>query len=160
MLMSGMNIQISNKHIIDIQYALDETGLPDKNQITYWANAALQNIDTAVELTIRVVDEVEGTQLNEQWRKKCGPTNVLSFPVETVVDIKPRLLGDIVICAPIITREAGEQGKLVVAHWAHMVIHGTLHLLGYDHIEAKQAETMESLEIEILENLDIDDPYN
>ncbi len=158
--MSGMNIQISNKHIIDIQYALDETGLPGKNQITHWANAALQNIDTAVELTIRVVDEVEGTQLNEQWRKKCGPTNVLSFPVETVVDIKPRLLGDIVICAPIITSEAGEQGKLVVAHWAHMVIHGTLHLLGYDHVEAKQAETMESLEIEILENLDIDDPYN
>ena len=147
-------------HIIDIQYALDETGLPDKNQISHWANAALQNIDTDVELTIRIVDAVEGTQLNEQWRKKHGASNVLSFPVETAVDMQPRLLGDIVICAPIIAREAGEQGKLVVAHWAHMVIHGTLHLLGYDHIEAQQAEIMESLEIEILKNLDIDDPYN
>ena len=147
-------------HIIDIQYALDETGLPDKNQIAHWANAALQNIDTDVELTVRIVDAVEGTQLNEQWRKKHGASNVLSFPVETAVDMQPRLLGDIVICAPIIAREAGEQGKLVVAHWAHMVIHGTLHLLGYDHIEAQQTEIMESLEIEILKNLDIDDPYN
>jgi probable rRNA maturation factor len=147
-------------HIIDIQYAIDDVGLPDKEQLSLWANAALHDVDTISELSIRIVDETEGAQLNEEWRKKKGPTNVLSFPAELAEEVQPSLLGDIVICAPIIAREASEQGKLLHAHWAHMVIHGTLHLLGYDHIEGAQAEIMESLEIDILNKLDIDNPYN
>ena len=148
-------------HIIDVQYAIDDAaGLPDNEQLTLWANAALQDVVTASELSLRIVDETEGAQLNEEWRKKSGPTNVLSFPAELGEEIRPRLLGDIVICAPIIAREASEQGKSLHAHWAHMVIHGTLHLLGYDHIEGRQAEIMEALEINILNKLDINNPYN
>ncbi len=146
-------------HIIDVQYALEESGLPTVEQLTQWVNTALQELDTAVELTIRIVDKAEGTQINEHWCKKNGPTNVLSFPADTGMEIQPRLLGDIVLCAPVISREADEQGKTVSAHWAHMVIHGTLHLLGYDHRETQQAETMESVEINILKELDIDNPY-
>ena len=147
-------------HIIDVQYAIDDADLPDHEQFTLWVNAALQDVDTASELSLRIVDETEGARLNEEWRKKSGPTNVLSFPAELAEEIRPRFLGDIVICAPIIAREASEQGKPLHSHWSHMVIHGTLHLLGYDHIEGRQAEIMESLEIDILNKLDINNPYN
>ena len=148
------------RHVIDVQYALDGFGLPGEALLTRWAGAALGGIDAAVEVTIRVVDEEEGAQLNRQWRNGRGATNVLSFPVATDLDIQPRLLGDIVICAPLLAREAGEQGKPLEAHWAHMVIHGVLHLLGYDHTQAQQADTMEALEIAILAGLKIDNPYN
>ena len=148
------------RHVIDVQYALDGFGLPGEELLTRWAGAALESADTAVEVTIRVVDEDEGAQLNRQWRNGHGATNVLSFPVAADLDILPRLLGDIVICAPLLAREAGEQGKQLEAHWAHMVIHGVLHLLGYDHTQAQQADTMEALEIAILAGLEIDNPYN
>lgn len=135
------------------------TDLPAKDQLALWANAALQDVDTPSELTIRIVDETEGAQLNEKWRKKIGPTNVLSFPAQVAEEIQPKLLGDIVICAAVVAREATQQEKLLSAHWAHMVIHGTLHLLGYDHTEVQQSETMESLEINILNKLNIGNPY-
>ena len=146
-------------HTVDVQFAVDKAKVPDAEQFTVWANAALASVDTDSELTIRVVDETEGSQLNEAWREKNGPTNVLSFPAELAEEIQPKLLGDIVICAPVVAREASEQGKTAEAHWAHMVIHGTLHLLGYDHIDNMDAERMESLEIEILNKLDLDNPY-
>ena len=98
--------------------------------------------------------------LNEKWSEKTGPTNVLSFPAESNHEILPKLLGDVVICAPIIAKEAEQQGKTVNNHWAHMVIHGALHLLGYDHINREDAKAMESLEIEVLNKLEIENPYN
>ncbi len=146
-------------HVIDIQLATNEALLPDNELLTLWASTALQNIDTASELTIRIVDETESALLNEKWRKKDGPTNVLSFPAQVADEISPKLLGDIVICAPVVINEAMQQRKVLDAHWAHMVIHGTLHLLGYDHIGEQQAKIMESLEIDILNKLDIDNPY-
>lgn len=114
-----------------------------------------------LELTIRIVDEVEAQQLNETWRQRTGPTNVLSFPYECPECIENLgLLGDIVICAPLVAREAAEQQKSGHAHWAHLVIHGTLHLLGYDHTDDSQAQAMENLEIRILHNLGYPNPYH
>ncbi|MCH9049289.1 MAG: rRNA maturation RNase YbeY, partial [Proteobacteria bacterium] len=100
-----------------------------------------------------------GTELNEQWRKSKGPTNVLSFSNEGVSEIAPDLLGDIVICAPVVAREAKEQNKNSQSHWAHMVIHGVLHLTGFDHIDPEDADRMESLEINILKKLNYKNPY-
>jgi len=146
-------------HVIEIQLATNEAALPDNEQITLWANTALGNTNIPSELSIRIVDETEGAQLNEKWRNINGPTNVLSFPAQVADEIRPKMLGDIVICAPVVIKEAAEQGKVLDSHWAHMIIHGTLHLLGYDHIEGQQARIMESLEIDILNKLDIDNPY-
>ncbi len=143
---------------VDVQYASHEPNLPDKNMLTRWVNMALQPPPNK-ELTIRIVDEAEASQLNETWRHRHGPTNVLSFPFECPPGIEIPLLGDIVICAPLVAREAAEQQKSLQAHWAHLVIHGTLHLLGYDHIEKTQAQVMESLEICALHNLGYPDPY-
>ena len=146
-------------HIVDVQFGLDESGLPTADEFMFWAVAALENIDTELELSIRIVDEAEATQLNEKWRDMEGATNVLSFPAEITEEIQPRPLGDVVICAPIIAREAIEQKKSIADHWAHMVIHGTLHLLGYDHIETLEIKKMESLEIKLLNQLNINNPY-
>lgn len=146
-------------HTVDVQFGLDESGLPTADEFMFWAVAALENIDTELELSIRIVDEAEATQLNEKWRDMEGATNVLSFPTEITEEIQPRPLGDVVICAPIIAREAIEQEKPIADHWAHMVIHGTLHLLGYDHIETLEMKKMESLEIKLLNQLNINNPY-
>ena len=148
---------------VEVQNASNENqdDLPDINQLNYWVNAALKksHLDKRelLELTIRIVDEPESKQLNERWRQKPYPTNVLSFPFEPPPDVDIPLLGDIVICAPLVAREAGHQSK--VAHWAHLVIHGTLHLLGYDHINDAEAQIMENLEISILHDLDYPNPY-
>ncbi len=147
-------------NIIDVQYACDKAGLPDKKLLSQWVNSTLENESSALELTLRIVNEDEGTALNEQWRKGTGATNVLSFPSETELELEPRLLGDIIICAPVIEREAESQGKKLMDHWAHIVIHGTLHLLGYDHREEEDALSMEAMEIKILKTLNIDNPYN
>jgi probable rRNA maturation factor len=147
-------------HIIDVQLAVKDCNVPADDQFVVWANAALRDISYNSELTIRIVDEAEATVLNETWTNKRGATNVLSFPAEAVDLVEPKLLGDIIICAPVIVREAKQQGKSAEAHWAHMVVHGTLHLLGYDHLNNQDAEIMESLEIQILENLNLDNPYN
>lgn len=111
------------------------------------------------EVTIRIVDEAESQQLNHTYRGKDKPTNVLSFPFEAPAGIELPLLGDLIICRQVVEREAQEQEKPLLAHWAHMVVHGSLHLLGYDHIEDAEAEEMESIETEIMLALGYDDPY-
>ena len=115
---------------------------------------------TASELSSRLVDAEEGQQLNATWRNKDYPTTVLSFPADIpdgLLDIP--LLGDLVICVPVVEREAAEQGKALTAHWAHLVIHGCLHLLGYDHIDDAEAEEMEELERQLLAEIGYPDPY-
>ncbi len=144
---------------VAVQYATDWPDLPDENQLKLWVKAALKGLKENAVLTIRIVDEDEGTQLNEQWRKSQGPTNVLSFTHEGEPEIAPDLLGDIVVCAPVVAKEAKEQNKDIDAHWAHMVIHGVLHLNGFDHIKPEDADTMENLEIKILEELNYNNPY-
>ncbi len=155
--MSRINLMIGID--IDIQYATDWPDIPDESKFRQWVETALKDLKENAALTIRVVDEQEGTQLNEQWRKSSGPTNVLSFPHEGVKEITQELLGDIVICAPIVGREAIEQNKDNHAHWAHMVIHGILHLNGFDHVDSGDADRMENLEISILKELNIGNPY-
>lgn len=143
---------------VDFQCVFDgET--PDAAQFQLWAEAALADLDEDCELSIRLVDEGESAELNSRYRGKTGPTNVLSFPFESPIEIEPRLLGDLVICVPVVEREAAEQAKATNHHWAHMVVHGCLHLLGYDHIEEDEAEQMEALEIQILQALEIANPY-
>ena len=144
---------------IQVQYALTAAGLPTAEQIRDWAALALQERSADAELTVRVVDAAEITALNRQFRGKDGATNVLSFPHEVLPGIAPTLLGDVVICAPVVASEAVAQGKSLGAHWAHMVIHGVLHLLGYDHHLDAGARAMETLETELLAALGFSDPY-
>lgn len=134
--------------------------LPSKQQLHRWASLALSGRKHGeVELTIRIVDEEEGLSLNSEFRGKDYPTNVLSFPFEAPPDIDLPWLGDLVICARVVEREACEQHKAAESHWAHMVIHGCLHLLGYDHINDQDAEQMESLEQDLMATLGFPDPY-
>ena len=143
---------------VDIQQAY--SGLvPSAQSIHSWADLALREVAEDCELSIRLVGENESADLNSTYRGKSGPTNVLSFPFNTSVDLEPRLLGDLVICVPVVEREAKAQAKTVEHHWAHIVIHGCLHLLGYDHMKDEQAKEMEALEIDILDLLAISDPY-
>jgi len=144
---------------INVQYATVWPDLPDEKKIRTWVETALKDLKENAELTIRIVDEEEGTQLNEKWRKSKGPTNVLSFTHDGAKEIAPDFLGDIVICAPVVDREAIEQNKNNHAHWAHMVVHGVLHLLGYDHETNDEARRMERLETGILADLGVADPY-
>ncbi len=132
---------------------------PSRSQLQRWARQALATRRTHAALTVRIVDIPESAALNAAWRQRSGPTNVLSFPVSGLEQIAPELLGDIVICAPLVTAEAAAQGKLLEAHWAHLVVHGTLHLLGFDHVEERQARVMEALECELLTDLGFRDPY-
>ena len=132
--------------IIDLQLACENTeGLPSEAQILQWATAAVQPESDNVEMTVRIVDEAESHDLNLTYRGKDRPTNVLSFPFECP--------------GQVVEREAIEQEKPLMAHWAHMIVHGSLHLLGYDHIEDDEAEEMESLETEIMQGLGFADPY-
>lgn len=146
-------------HQLDLQLAVDDSNLPTKQDFQRWVDTALSASKTPFELTIRVVDSNESQQLNAEYRGKDKPTNVLSFPFEVPEGIDVNLLGDLVICAPIVKEEAIEQKKNVHDHWAHMVIHGCLHLLGFDHIDDIEAEEMEALEIEKLASLGINNPY-
>ncbi|WP_281647126.1 rRNA maturation RNase YbeY [Parendozoicomonas sp. Alg238-R29] len=144
---------------IDLQVASENGDLPSEEQLTSWASAAVRDERDEAEISIRIVDTEEGQELNNQWRKKDYATNVLSFPSDLPAELELPLLGDLVICAPVVEREAKEQQKTITSHWAHMVIHGTLHLLGYDHIEDDEAEAMEALETRIMKNLGYDSPY-
>lgn len=146
------------KVTVDLQMAVDAEA-PKLQQFEQWVQAALVEVEENCELSIRIVDDVESAELNEAYRGKVGPTNVLSFPFESPIPIEPRLLGDLIICVPVVEKEAIEQNKALSAHWAHMVVHGCLHLLGYDHIEDDEAEKMEALEVSILESLHIANPY-
>lgn len=150
---------------LDLQIASEDDDVPEPENFEHWVDSALNaggyqpNEDLPVELTIRVVDASESQDLNNTYRQKDKPTNVLSFPFESPDDIPLQLLGDLVICAPIVRQESDEQQKTLASHWAHMVIHGTLHLLGFDHIEDQEAEEMETLETRIMGSLGYSDPY-
>ena len=145
---------------VDLQIATENIdGLPTEEQIVQWATAAVQPEGDEVEMTVRIVDEAESHDLNLTYRGKDRPTNVLSFPFECPDEVELPLLGDLVICRQVVEREAAEQDKPLMAHWAHMIVHGSLHLLGYDHIEDNEAEEMESLETQIMQGLGFDDPY-
>jgi probable rRNA maturation factor len=144
---------------IEIQTIFKSNGQPDQEQIQRWVDVALEGFNQGTEIVVRIVDEQESTELNEQYRHKKGPTNILSFPVEVPEGIELNLLGDLVICAPILEKEALEQHKALTDHWAHIIVHGVLHLLGYDHIDDDEAELMESKEITILNKLNIKNPY-
>jgi len=145
---------------IEIQTVFESLGQPDHQQIQLWVDTALEDYDQDTEIVVRIVDERESAELNEQYRHKSGPTNILSFSVDLPEGIELDLLGDLVICAPVLEKEALEQDKLLVHHWAHIIVHGVLHLLGYDHIDEAQAELMENKEIAILNKLHINNPYS
>ena len=141
---------------------LPESGdddVPEPSLLQQWASAAYLNENTAV-ASVLVTDAAEIQELNKQYRDKDKATNVLSFPMQSPEEIDMHLLGDIVLCASVIKKESAEQSKTELSHWAHMVVHGMLHLQGYDHIENDEAETMEQLEINILKKLGFDNPYN
>tara|TARA_R110001592_G_scaffold14589_2_gene65000 strand:+ start:8027 stop:8482 length:456 start_codon:yes stop_codon:yes gene_type:complete len=149
------------KHIVDIQNVCDAQKLPSTELFQQWVDAALASVtEQEFELTIRLVNLTESQQLNKQYRQKDKPTNVLSFPFEVPEGIELNLLGDLVICAQVVEQEASNQNKALFDHWAHMVIHGCLHLLGYDHINDADANEMESLEVKILAKLSIANPYD
>lgn len=143
---------------VDIQIAYDGA-LPDATLIRQWTESALQQVSEDCELSIRLVGETESADLNTTYRGKLGPTNVLSFPFDTDIELTPMLLGDLVVCAPVVEREAKDQGKISEHHWAHMIVHGCLHLLGYDHVDEADAVEMEALETKIMASLMIQDPY-
>jgi probable rRNA maturation factor len=157
--------------LISVQYASGQRGVPHARSLRRWAQLALSaSVSKAVgkaspSLCVRVVNAAESRRLNRQWRNKDKPTNVLSFPCyESGVDsvaapARAPWLGDIAICAPVVAREAREQGKPLNAHWAHMVMHGVLHLLGYDHVRERDAVKMEALETKLLARLGFDNPY-
>lgn len=144
---------------MDIQNVSGFDSLPDDVLIIKWAELALDKQHKEAEITLRVVDIAEGQKLNKEWCKKDSATNVLSFPVGEPIEQAPNLLGDIVICAPIVEQEAKEQGKDIEAHWAHLVIHGILHLQGYDHESDEEARLMETKEIHILKKSGYANPY-
>ena len=144
---------------LEVQRATAETGLPGDQNLKCWAEAALKNEIEDAEIVIRIVDTEESKLLNGRYRNKNDPTNVLSFPFRPPPAVSSNLLGDLVICAPIVRREATEQGIALLDHWAHLVVHGCLHLLGYDHQEKEQAEEMEALESRILSGIGVPDPY-
>jgi probable rRNA maturation factor len=147
---------------LHFENACDAGGsFPTATEVQLWAEAALQSLDQdSVSLSVRVVDAQEITELNQRYRSKSGPTNVLSFPFEDPPGVDSDELGDVVVCAPVVEREALEQGKTTEEHWAHMVVHGVLHLCGYDHIEDDDAEKMENEETRILTGLGFPAPYN
>ncbi|MEZ9630985.1 rRNA maturation RNase YbeY [Vibrio breoganii] len=145
---------------LDLQLAVkNDSQLPSEQDFQSWLDYTLTQFQPDSELTIRIVDSEESHQLNHDYRGKNKPTNVLSFPFEAPPGVEINLLGDLVICKQVVEDEAAAQQKTLTAHWAHMVVHGSLHLLGYDHIQDEEAEEMESLETEIMQGLGFDDPY-
>ncbi|MDZ7924025.1 MAG: rRNA maturation RNase YbeY [Marinagarivorans sp.] len=145
--------------ILDLQIACETPKIPSETQFLAWLDAALPAPLRGSELTIRIVSAEESRELNNTYRGKNNPTNVLSFPSDLPEHIEEPYLGDLVICADVVAQEAAEQNKTLAAHWSHMVIHGTLHLLGYDHIDDIEADEMEALEAEILTGLGFANPY-
>ena len=144
---------------LDLQLACDFDNLPSFEQFELWANSALAELKPDAELTIRISESTESQQLNHEYRGKNKPTNVLSFPFDAPPGIELPLIGDLIICPDIVKAESIEQEKTFHDHFAHMVIHGCLHLMGYDHIDEEDALEMETLEKNVLAKLDISDPY-
>ncbi len=145
---------------LSVQYAAGTGSAPDRAAIRRWVRAAVAGRRARAALAVRIVDEAEGRALNRRWRKRRRATNVLSFPSDGVPGAAPDFVGDIVVCAPVVEAEARAQGKSSEAHWAHMLVHGTLHLLGYDHDVDARAEQMEGIEREVLARLGYPDPYS
>lgn len=161
---------------VEVQDASGEPFVPEEDAIRFWISKGLQTQgiewlrgpvlatsvlkDRGVQLTVRLVGKEESAILNERYRHRKGPTNVLSFPYDQQTLLDPPLLGDMVICAPLVTSEAQAQNKELIAHWAHLVIHGFLHLMGYDHETDSDADMMEDMERCILQQLDLPDPYH
>jgi len=154
-------------HVIDLQLACEQSDLPNDlpsdAQFQLWVDTALAHVSNEpqqdFELTIRLVNHEESQQLNRQYRGKDKPTNVLSFPFEVPEGVELNLLGDLIICIEVMKQEAQDQNKALFDHWAHLVIHGCLHLVGFDHISDSEALEMESIEIAVLAKLGIDNPY-
>ena len=148
---------------LEVQRATTLTSVPNDDQFQLWVDAALAGKSNQFSLSIRIVDENEAQRFNRDYRNKDYATNVLSFPVELPeglpAEIRQSQMGDLLICAPVVAHEATEQHRPETDHWAHLTIHGVLHLLGYDHEQADEADVMESLETEILAKLGISDPY-
>ena len=153
--------RIPHPAVVHVSYAVPRAGVPSAASFRRWVDAALHGAKRrrATELSIRLVDAEEGRALNRDYRGKDYATNVLSFEAELPPALKLPLIGDIVICAPVVAREAAEQGKAPRDHWAHLTVHGVLHLLGYDHLVDAEAEAMEALETRILAGLGMADPY-
>lgn len=145
---------------IDIEINSTSKTIPSAEKIEQWISAALKSDELVeAEVSVYIVDEAESQALNSQYRSKDKPTNVLSFPADIPEEVGIPLLGDLVVCAPVVEQEAEEQSKSLDAHWAHMLVHGTLHLLGYDHLEDDTAEAMESLETHLLTKMNFPAPY-
>lgn len=155
---------MSADDLIDVQLPLNADDLPTPADIRQWIGRAVDAADRGRgEISVRVVDETEMTELNREFRDQPKSTNVLSFPageVPGLPDNEPKPLGDIVICAPVVRREAADQGKPIASHWAHMLVHGTLHLLGFDHLSDDEALEMETMERQILTSAGLSDPYD
>lgn len=148
---------------VSVAYALPRAGLPAAVSFRKWVAAALDGRIREADLAIRIVDDREGRALNRHYRGKDYATNVLSFPADLPPGLPSKvrmpLLGDVVLCAPVVAREAREQGKRLTAHYAHLTVHGALHLLGWNHEDELEADAMERLERDILAGIGIDDPY-
>ena len=146
--------------LVDVQLTDGSAKTPDAQQIRGWVAAVFTTLERSpLALTVRVVGEEEMTKLNRRYRGRDQPTNVLSFPIEPLPGMCTDLLGDIVVCGPVVDREATIQHKPPMDHWAHMVVHGMLHLFGYDHESDQEATAMETLEKSVLEGLGFSDPY-
>ena len=144
---------------VEVSYGPAPSGLPQAAAFQTWVAAAANGRRPAVEVSIRVVDAVEGQALNLRYRHKDYPTNVLSFPAELPAGVDVPLIGDLVLCAPVVAKEAHDQGKTLDQHYAHLTVHGVLHLLGYHHETVAEARAMEAIEVQVLDSLGIPDPY-
>lgn len=157
---------MDEKVIVDVQVATDIRSVPTRDAIHAWVEATIVEVNPnqSCEVSVRIVDEEEGLALNHQYRHKDCATNVLSFAADESVAVAiaeiPVSLGDVVICGPIVEKEASEQGKLIDDHWGHLLVHGVLHLLGYDHQQEAEALTMEAIETRILQKRGVRDPYS
>lgn len=148
-------------HQVDIQWGIEPGAwTPRESDITAWVNRVLELLDeSAVEVSIRMVGEQEMAELNGRFRNKTAPTNVLSFPVGVPDESGRVILGDVVLCAPVVVSESEDQNKPLKAHFAHMIVHGLLHLKGYDHLHDEEAREMEAMEVDFLSDLGFADPY-
>ncbi len=148
------------KRLVDVQRISQSRSLPSDAQLQCWVETALLDYPKDAEILIRIVEMDEMSRLNHQYRNKQGATNILSFPLDLPKEVEGiDLLGDLVVCAAVLKREAQQQQKLLHSHWAHIIIHGVLHLLGYDHINQFDAQKMEDKEIVLLQKLQITSPY-
>lgn len=150
--------------VIELQNNTTSEEIPSLSQFTQWTQKTLSMVPKSTDenktsLTIRIIDEAESASLNQTYRQKKGPTNILSFRDDPIPGFISDSLGDLAICAPLVLQEANAQHKQTEAHWAHLLVHGVLHLLNYDHINDEDAEVMEALEIKILEKLGYNNPY-